>query len=53
MRAFLVPAVLIGAFFAMDHVAMGGDYRRATWQEAKHQGQQFSQNFRYWFRKIA
>jgi hypothetical protein len=53
MRTFLVlAAVLIGALLTLDHFVFDGQYRQATWREAKHQGEQFNRNIRYWFRKI-
>ena len=53
MRPFLVLVlILIGAFLAVDQLAYEGRYRQAAWQEARHQGQQFSNQIGYWFRRF-
>ena len=52
MRAFLVlAAILLGAFLLVDQFTYDGRYRQAAWREARHQGQQFSNQIGDWFRR--
>ena len=48
MRGFLIVAILLGAFWAIDAVVFDARYRKAAWQEANYQGQKVNYQVRYW-----
>lgn len=52
MRSFLMLILLIGALWAIDAIAFGGEYSTAIWQEANYQGQKLNYELQYTFRKL-
>ncbi|MGH6812141.1 MAG: hypothetical protein ACREDM_07270 [Methylocella sp.] len=51
MRILLVISLLIAAI-GIDTFAFDARYRRAAWQEAKHQGDLFNDELQRWLPKI-
>ena len=52
MRSFWVLIVLIIALWAIDTFANGGQYGRAVWYEANHQGKMFCDEMADWLRSV-
>jgi len=52
VRNLLILAVFIAALAAIDAFVFNGYYRRAVWQQAYYQGNQFSAEVRYQLNKI-
>jgi hypothetical protein len=51
MRAFVVLAVLIGTFLAVDALAFGGRHTQAAWHGAKYKFQELHYDLSYWRQK--
>jgi hypothetical protein len=52
MGRFIGILLLIGVALLVDEMAFDGQYREATWREAKQQGQQVNMKLNSWLKKF-